>query len=233
MSRADIRSMISFEAEKQLLGCGEESCLAELGGALGVEFLVTGSVSRVGEATLLSLKKIILRDLKVERRVTDTFAGVDDEVVGFTQWMARRLEQGDAKAGQKPVPRPKVAVAQADPGKVKYVEKHMTLWRGLAWTGTALTAVSTLATLGAVGGTYGLSWYVAQQKTRPESEDGGTDTGTVNTSLTVGPYLATASNVGIYLTGALLVGTVGLFFLPAEEFEVREIDSRSGSEVAP
>ncbi|MFH1810086.1 MAG: hypothetical protein ABIJ09_15170 [Pseudomonadota bacterium] len=235
MSRADIRSMISFEAEKQLLGCGEESCLAELGGALGVDFLVTGSVSKMGESTLLSLKKINLVDLKVVRRVTDTFNGIDDEVVFFTQWMARRLEMGDATAGQKPIPRPKQVVSQGDPNKVKYVEKHMTLWRGLAWTSAALTGVAGLVTLGAVGGTYGMSWVLMQEKTRPASDNGGTDAGTVSTSTAVGPYLATAANVGMYATGALFVATVVLFFLPSEEFEVRELQAPAGSggEVQP
>ena len=36
--------MLSLERQKRMLGCGTDSCMAELGGALGVGRLVTGDV---------------------------------------------------------------------------------------------------------------------------------------------------------------------------------------------
>ncbi|HUJ24629.1 MAG TPA: hypothetical protein VLW85_01320 [Myxococcales bacterium] len=42
ISREDIRNMLSFEKDKQSLGCeADQACLAEIGGALGVEYIAT------------------------------------------------------------------------------------------------------------------------------------------------------------------------------------------------
>ncbi len=209
--------MVSFEAQKQLLGCGDDSCLAELGGALGVEFIVMGSVSKIGESTLISLKKINLETLQVERRVTDTFNGVDDEVVGFARWMTRRLARNDAFAGAKPIARPKAKVVKDN--KVHYVEKNMTIWRTLAWGGALVTGTAALVTASALGGTYGTSWYVSRTKT-----SSAVDRSVIRFGDSYGPYMATVSNVGLYTTGALFALSVVLFFLPAEHLETRSMD---------
>src|SRR5690606_8239504 len=51
-----IQQMVQFEQEKQLLGCEtDSSCLAELGGALGVAMLVTGSLGKVGSSYIINL----------------------------------------------------------------------------------------------------------------------------------------------------------------------------------
>ncbi len=58
VGQSDVASMLGIERQKQLLGCGESSssCLAELSGALGTPWLVTGSVARLGKAYRLDLK---------------------------------------------------------------------------------------------------------------------------------------------------------------------------------
>jgi TolB-like protein len=57
ISSRDIQSLLGIERQKQLLGCGEEakSCMAELSGALGARFVMTGTVARLGEAWQLTL----------------------------------------------------------------------------------------------------------------------------------------------------------------------------------
>jgi hypothetical protein len=45
-----IRDMLAFEKQRQMLGCTEQGCLAEIGGALGVDYLVSGKVSRLPAA---------------------------------------------------------------------------------------------------------------------------------------------------------------------------------------
>ena len=37
---SDIREMINLEQQKSILGCQEESCIAQLGGALGVPLMI-------------------------------------------------------------------------------------------------------------------------------------------------------------------------------------------------
>ena len=45
--RKDIQDMLALESEKQLLGCSDDTnCLAEIGGALGVSYLVAGNIGK-------------------------------------------------------------------------------------------------------------------------------------------------------------------------------------------
>jgi hypothetical protein len=62
----EIQDMLSHEASKQMVGCeSNESCLAEIAGALGVDDLVTGSLSKVGENSVMVLRRIDQRRAKV------------------------------------------------------------------------------------------------------------------------------------------------------------------------
>jgi len=58
VSSAQIREMLGFEKQKQLLGCSEGSCLAEIGGALGVDYLVTSQLAKLGSRYRLDLSLI-------------------------------------------------------------------------------------------------------------------------------------------------------------------------------
>ena len=40
--------MLSMEQQKQALGCDDDSCLAQLGGALGVPYLFSADVGALG-----------------------------------------------------------------------------------------------------------------------------------------------------------------------------------------
>jgi TolB-like protein len=57
-SQKDLATMLGIERQKQLLGCsGEEgSCLAELADAFGARFVVSGSLTRLGEVYQLNLQ---------------------------------------------------------------------------------------------------------------------------------------------------------------------------------
>ncbi len=62
----EIRDMLSHEANKQILGCeSNEACLAEIAGALGVDDLVTGKLSKVADSHVMLLRRIDQRNAKV------------------------------------------------------------------------------------------------------------------------------------------------------------------------
>ncbi len=69
ISSADISAMLSFENQKDLVGCEDDiSCLAEIGGALGSDLLVAGSLGRLGTDFNLSLTLIDITRAKVLNR---------------------------------------------------------------------------------------------------------------------------------------------------------------------
>lgn len=60
LSSNDVQQLIGLERQKQLMGCGEDSssCLAELANAMGVDFVMSGTITRLGDAYQLTLQTL-------------------------------------------------------------------------------------------------------------------------------------------------------------------------------
>jgi hypothetical protein len=56
ITQQEVNTLLSLEQQKAMLGCQNDSCFAEIGGALGVERVVSGDLSRLGESWLFHLK---------------------------------------------------------------------------------------------------------------------------------------------------------------------------------
>ena len=82
ISREDIRNMLSFEKDKQNVGCeADQACLAEIGGALGVEFIVAGSLAKIGDSYVIALALNNVKQATVENRVSETVTGKADVLI--------------------------------------------------------------------------------------------------------------------------------------------------------
>ena len=57
----DLKQLIGLERQKQLLGCAERGCVAELAAALGVDGVLTGNVTR-SESWLVTVKVLHAAD---------------------------------------------------------------------------------------------------------------------------------------------------------------------------
>jgi len=55
VTSSDIGAALGIERQKALLGCSENSCLAEIGGAMGAEYIVRGNVAVLDQDTALTL----------------------------------------------------------------------------------------------------------------------------------------------------------------------------------
>ncbi len=75
MGMGDIREMLDMEAQKAALGCDQESCLAEIGGALGVPLLVVPSLGKLADVYLLTLKINDVENAKVSVRLSRELRG--------------------------------------------------------------------------------------------------------------------------------------------------------------
>ncbi len=59
----EIKALLDLEAERQLMGCtAESSCLAEIADALGADVVVLGTIARVGDSHVISLKSVLQGD---------------------------------------------------------------------------------------------------------------------------------------------------------------------------
>jgi len=91
ISRDDIRNMLQFEKDKQSMGCEADSaCLAEIGGALGVEYTVNGSLAKIGDGYVLTLALSNTKSASVENRTTENIAR-QDQIVASVAKNARIL----------------------------------------------------------------------------------------------------------------------------------------------
>jgi TolB-like protein len=97
IGRSDIKTLLGLERQKQLLGCSEDSsCLAELGGALGVDFVLVGTVGRIGALLRLDLKLIDGKRARVIGRAGTSVQEGAERLVEATQNGVRALLQGVA-----------------------------------------------------------------------------------------------------------------------------------------
>jgi hypothetical protein len=59
-SGSDVRAMLDLERQRQLLGCTDNECSAEIGAALGTQWLLLSEVSELGGQWLLTLSLVHL-----------------------------------------------------------------------------------------------------------------------------------------------------------------------------
>jgi hypothetical protein len=83
-SSAALAALLKHEESKQLLGCVEVSCFADVGAVLGAEWLVSGTVSKLGERPVLTLRLLDVKASRLANQITETLpaeAGEYDEAM--------------------------------------------------------------------------------------------------------------------------------------------------------
>lgn len=123
---SDLREMLSLEEQKVALGCEADSCLAELGGALGVPLMMSSSLGTFAGNYILNLKLISVEDAKVlarsSRVVKDETKLLDELTASLDQIVSEGMNAPAAKT-DAPQATPKTA-AKAAPA----VKQGSKLW---------------------------------------------------------------------------------------------------------
>ena len=71
----DIRALLEQEANLQMMGCDDDSCLAEIGGALGADLLVKSRVTKLEKAFAVSLSAVDPNRAAAVGRSSQTWGG--------------------------------------------------------------------------------------------------------------------------------------------------------------
>jgi TolB-like protein len=119
IGRSDISSMIGFDQQKKVLGCTDDSnCLAEIGGALGVDQVMVGTLGKLGALYRVDIKLVDAKKARVTGRFGESVEGSEEKLVAAVQRGVRKLllplggelpipgAVADATAKPKPVPTP-------------------------------------------------------------------------------------------------------------------------------
>ena len=143
----EIRAMLDHEANKQSLGCADESCLAEIADALGVDMLIIGTLAKVSNQHVFGMRLVDQRNAKVAAQVNRRFEAAGGE--GFLAAVGpavaelfpdRPLRPGTSRGV------PKEVALKLNPPPLK----PWMFWSTTAGAGALamLTAVAATATLG-------------------------------------------------------------------------------------
>lgn len=114
---SDVASLLGLEREKRLLGCNEDSaCMAEIGGALGSDLMLVGTLGRLGELRRLDLRLLDVKKAQVLARFGESVQGRDDLLVPAVERGVGQLLGSVAglppPAGGTPAPGPGVGAAR-------------------------------------------------------------------------------------------------------------------------
>jgi hypothetical protein len=80
LTQADVGALLGVERTRQMLGCTDSGCIAELGGALGADRVVHGSIGRVGESLVVNLSALDPRRGTAAASVSERLRGASEEV---------------------------------------------------------------------------------------------------------------------------------------------------------
>ena len=91
ISSEDVRSLLSHQKNRLVLGCGADAaCLADLGGLLGVDEIVAGRLGRLGETFVLELRRLDVKQARNLASVTRA-VGSAEALVGAVRSAAGEL----------------------------------------------------------------------------------------------------------------------------------------------
>jgi TolB-like protein len=91
VSRDDIAAILQLQDTKQRVGCDDAGCMAEIGGALGVDRLLTGDAGKVGSLYIVNLRLLDVRRGIVDSRATESFSGDEEQLLRAVRKAARDL----------------------------------------------------------------------------------------------------------------------------------------------
>ena len=138
----EITQMISMEAQKQMMGCeASESCLAQIAGALGVDELITGTLTELADGRVLMIRRIDQRRAKVIESVQERLRiGSGEEFLLAIGPSVKKLYAG------RPY-RPGTTAGVPDELVLRLNPPPVSSWitESIGWTGLGLVAAAGLS----------------------------------------------------------------------------------------
>ncbi len=97
ISQADVASLLGLEGQRQLLGCDDASCVAQIAGALDADRLLSGSVALVGHTTVVNVRLVdVKRSLTLAHESADFDAPQESDLIDAVRRMTFQVLTGKA-----------------------------------------------------------------------------------------------------------------------------------------
>ncbi len=104
IGRADLAALLGYERQRQVLGCAESSCLAEIGGAVGAELVLSGQAGQLGSQYRLSLLLVDARKGVAVARAARFSAATEDALAALVPGVVADLVGAAPARGARDAP---------------------------------------------------------------------------------------------------------------------------------
>ncbi len=81
VSTRDIQAMLTYERQRQLVGCSDSTCLSEIGDVLGVDRILNASLGKVGETLVFGAQLFNPSKAQVDKRYSSQAQGSGEEAL--------------------------------------------------------------------------------------------------------------------------------------------------------
>jgi len=115
LAGSDLQALLGLEKQRQMMGCTDTSCMAQIGGALGVEYLLVTDVGEVGGRWLLTMTLLDVARVVALTRVTKQARTVGDLVDLVPAGIDETLSLPGLARPQPEPARPEVAKPEVKP----------------------------------------------------------------------------------------------------------------------
>ena len=130
----EIDAMLGYEQKKQISGCTDTSCMVAIGGALGVDKILMGSVGKLGTSYMLNLKLINISSASIEQMYgkrlkggnEEEFLDIIPEALGFIFPASAYVWAKDIAAGGRGAAQPPPKTGASAPVPVEVVDLQRT-----------------------------------------------------------------------------------------------------------
>jgi hypothetical protein len=79
LTQADVSALLGVEKTRQMLGCTDSGCMAEIGGSLGADRVVHGSLGRIGESLVVNVSALDPKRALAAAAVSERLRGGGEE----------------------------------------------------------------------------------------------------------------------------------------------------------
>lgn len=104
IGRADLAALLGYERQRQVMGCTESACLAEIGGAVGADLVLSGQAGQLGTQHRLSLLLVDARKATAVARAARFTAATEDALAAVVPAVVADLVAAAPAPGARDAP---------------------------------------------------------------------------------------------------------------------------------